>query len=196
MKKLIIIAVSLLTLSACNKKSSTSTTPGGSTSSSTFNITLAGHTYNLVYNTAYTPMTASTTSETGDFIANGYFLNTLGNTPGFDFQVFAADETAGSSTPLHINALIKGYKVGPSSALGVYRTGLGGPDAADGVIEVIEIIDQGDGGKVYEGCDTNSTITVSVSNATEIKGTFSLNLYYNNSFSTIYPCTGNFDIFK
>lgn len=191
MKNQILLILAIIAIfSSCSPGGGSSVTP---TSGSTFNITLSGHTYNIVHSTTNVAMTATTVSEAANFSAQGYFQTTQGSTPGFKFTLLAGDKSSTSGNILHVDALLSGFKAGSSSAIGTYRTG---GDATSDMISIVSVLDQADGGKNYIGCDTNSTITVTISNATEVKGTFDLNLIYNYNYSSTFHCTGSFDIFK
>ena len=165
MKKPIIV-ICLVSALSCTKKSSTTSTPSPTAvSASTFNITFNGRTYNITQGIA-----AITSSPTG-------------TSPDWGVLVGAGDT--------HIRCNISGVKSGsPATALGIYKSG----NATGLPTTTLDLTDYDNGGKRYtssvDGHDTTSQITVSISNATECKGTFSVILSYNGNY---YPATGDFD---
>jgi hypothetical protein len=165
MKHTLIIAVCLLTVTACTKKSSSSSSaPTGA--ASTFNITFNGKTYHESTATVITNVIAVTTT-----------TNTLSVPPRFICELAVITKNI-KCTPIADKADI-------STAIGTYKV-------SGGWVAPINFIDYGDGGKQYSN-DTNSTITVTMSTGSEIKGTFNFILHYNGGN---YPATGDFDYKK
>ena len=177
-----IIAVSLLAaLSSCHTSSSSSTTVTPTTPTSTFNITVNGHSYHLSGNMSSNPPISVTATTTGSGTA-------------YSLAISATDLNHS------ISASISAYKTDLSSALGTYYEGY--DSSASGITHpggqiggYMTIIDYGDGGKAYTNqqgvyAGQISTVDVTVSNGSEVKGTFSLKLNYNGTISNI---TGDFD---
>jgi len=188
MKKPLLTIASMIFLSSCSTHSgsgSTTVTPSGTTS--TFNITIAGHTYNLTENTSVIPVTTSIIATTAD--AENVTYGTGNSYPNTIFQSYIQSL---NSNQILFSAL--GIKPDLSTAIGTYRVGVyPDPAVSGGYISFyspVQIRDYGDGGKLYTSADTTSSITISISNGSEVKGTFSLSLYYNGSY---YPATGDFD---
>lgn len=192
MKKLI-IAVSLLTLAACTKSGTTSSSSPGSTTSiptSTFNITFNGKTYNLNSSITGTAIVVTTKSNPGTLYGNNSSCNC--NYAGYSVGI-----VAGSS---QMSCEFIGGQLSASTALGTYKSGAyGGCDTFSTFIFYgsIMLVDHNDGNKEYwdgnecgHAADTTSMIAVTVANANECKGTFSVQLYYNGNY---YPATGDFD---
>lgn len=188
-----VATIAILTVSSCSPGGGTTTPPPVTPPApvSTFNITFNGHTYNLTSSTTVpvTSVTASTSTPGQAFGIPDYC------TGHFVYADFKAAIIASNS---QINAIIGGNKMGASSAIGTYRSGsyndASGDCTKDRIYGGLQVIDMGDGGKVYtsdqSGKDTTGTITVTVSNATECKGTFSVILSYSGNY---YPATGDFD---
>ncbi len=90
-------------------------------------------------------------------------------------------------------------KLDPTTAIGTYRCGSLSTTYGDKNIAYGGnfFLDKEDGNKQHQsdgtGKDTTSTITVTVANASQFKGTFSIILSYNGSY---YPATGDFDCRK
>jgi len=185
---LALIATSLLSaFTACHtSSSSTSVTPSAPTN--TLNITINGHSYHI------------TGHSTGSHVTPYFDLSgtTVGAGSIFEFSMTGNDVTAGNK----INLRIGGWKTDMSSATGTYyngydssSSGITWPGGYPGNSGTIQVVDYGDGGKAYSNligvyAGQKSTVTVTVSNSTELKGTFNLNLSYNG---TIYNITGDFD---
>jgi hypothetical protein len=178
MRKLIIIAVCLLSFASCTKKS-TSTgsgtgggTPGtGTTPVSTFNITIDGHSYNE----PPLSMTAQTFS--------------LLKSNGGNYMVFNLNCVNNK-----VLAAIKAYKLDASTGTGTYIAD-NSPFVSFGSTLVT---DYGDGGKMYINNNGAAligsvSVNVTVSNGSQCKGTFDMNLEYNGSLHNI---KGNFDYRK
>ena len=187
-KHLSIMAVCLLTLSACTKSSSSGSTSGTPTTPvSTLNITFNGKTYNLSTggSTVTTVITATTKSNPG---------NLYGPLGGSTYAGYLAGLFGTNS---QVNIVFTGLKLDDSSAIGTYRCG-SFTNTTNSYYDLsyggLSLIDKNDGNKSYmsdfTGKDTTSTITVSVANSTECKGTFNVVLTYNGSY---YPATGDFD---
>ena len=152
----------MLANNSCTKKSSS-----GSNATSTFNINFNGKTINVT-SISSTIVAATNTSEL----------------PGYFSVMIAATDNS------KIDATIAwGNKVNLSTAIGTYKLyGIGALSPTN----ITSITDISDGGKVYSSYQdsTSSSITVTASNSTEVKGTFNLLLTYNG---VNYPATGDFD---
>jgi hypothetical protein len=195
MRKLLFIAVCLLSFASCTKKS-TSTGSGsgsgtsgtGTTPVSTFNITFKGKTYTI------------NTTNSGSFVAatsrSSPTFQAYGNISGSVYAGYIFGLTGGSN---QISFSLASMKLDATTAIGTYRCG--SYQSTSGLEHLVYggilFLDKEDGDKRYEsdqsGKDTTSTITVSVSNATQWKGTFNIILSYNGSY---YPATGDFDCRK
>jgi hypothetical protein len=148
---------------------------------STFDIYLHGHTYNLAYTK-------------GDINMKDISIdaNTLFPNPAITFSAYQFSLYAGQ--PKLVSVTISGAKRNSPTDTGIYNSGnyLNGSKIIN--YGTIEIIDDSDGNKIYEAInDTLSSIYVAVSNDTEIKGMFNLKVTRND---TIYPVTGHFDYKK
>lgn len=164
MKKLIIIAVSLLTLSACSKSGkTTSTTP-----TSSYDITLNGHSYHRSSSSKITPI-----------VVIG-----IAATPG-DCQV-----QIGINDPGYTSASFWGSKADTTNKVGTYNViGNSANDVEDyGDQSILYVLSGINGATTYNV----GTITVSVYNSTEIKGTFNINGVTGND-TLIHNITGDFD---
>lgn len=158
----------ILCICGCTKKSSSNNGP-----SSTFSITFNGKTISVPSSSSNaTPLVAITQTDAGGL---------SGALPYS--QVFDAIITVNDPK---IAGTIDAYKTDLSSAIGTYKI------ANVAYIDNTSITDYTDGGKVYNNVQdtTASSITISVSNNSEVKGTFSLMLTYNGAN---YPATGSFD---
>jgi hypothetical protein len=168
MRKLLFIAVCLLSFASCTKKSSSTGSGSGSGTSgtgtdpvSTFNITVDGHNYNF-------------SGSSKDF---GYTAYTLGVNNCMTFNLSFISQSK-------VLAEISGIKLDATSAIGKYfDSGL------------VTVTDFGDGGKMYSnyGYAHQVTVNVTVSNGSQCKGTFDMNLDYNGSLHNI---KGDFDYRK
>ena len=166
MKKsiLLLIAGAMLAMTSCHTSGTGSTSVTPTTPTSTFNITINGHSYHLTNSSNIYTSIVGTTLATDIYKA----------------KIMVTDVHSGSF-------VIGGIKPDLSSALGTYSC----DSAIEKTYGLTSIRDDGDGGKIYSSlCPGISTVTVTVSNGTELKGTFSLNLSYNG---TVYPITGDFD---
>ncbi len=157
-----LLVLATIAINGCHTSSS-STTVTPTTPVSTFNITINGHSYHLSSNANSNPpivVRATTLSVAGEFMLS--FGGTNTNQVGTSFT---------------------GLKSDLSSPLGTYIV-----DSSHGSNEVE---DYGDGSKIYIGNHSSGgTATVTICNGTECKGTFNVNLSYNN---ITYPVTGDFD---
>jgi hypothetical protein len=189
MRKLIIIAVCLLSFASCTKKSTSTGTGSGTPSTgttpvSTFNITIDGHSYNLSGNMTTNPPLGLTASTLGSSV---YVLTVtcsdLNKKISFSSQLYKQDLTTATGT------YYSGYDSSASGATlpgGIFNYGQ------------LNVCDFADGGKVYSNkhgvyAGQISTANVTVSNESQIKGTFSLKLSYNDK---IYNIKGDFDYRK
>ena len=167
---LLLAGAAMFAISSCSTGGSTVTPVTPTTPVSTFNITFNSKTYNLI----------SSSTKPVTIVAQ-----TINQSNGFGVVVSAGDLTKVSFKSV-------GHMYNLASAIGNYTTGYGvstTPSYFTG--SYIDIVDFGDGGKDYSGTmDSTSTINISVSNGTEVKGTFNINLLYNG---TTYPATGDFD---
>lgn len=174
-KRIQSIALSLLVaLSSCHTSSSSSTSVTPATPTSTFNITYNGKTYHL---TSSAPGTVPATVISA--------ITASSSSPAQWGATLVAQNS-------HIQCSFMAEKVtNLSTAIGTYNeVGCGG-----GVTHsTLNLTDMDDGNKRYEtdctGHDTTGSITITVSNSSECKGTFSLTLSYNGNY---YPATGDFD---
>ncbi|PQJ09378.1 hypothetical protein CJD36_019210 [Flavipsychrobacter stenotrophus] len=168
MKKITIAVCLLSTLYSCHPSGSTTVTP--SVTTSTCNITFNGKTYNV--------------SVTGTVPGNTITANTQNLNNVFVFGLRSLDLNK-------VDVTISAHKYDISTALGTYITGYSISNTPILVGCYITVTDYGDGGKVYSGTsDSLSTVNVSLSNGSEVKGTFNVNLLYNGA---TYPATGDFD---
>ena len=188
-KQIIIIAVSVLTaLNSCTTSGSGSGTSVTPTPTSTFDITINGHSYHLS-GQATNPTASSYLGIAG---------TTLGVSTIYEYSLTCNNALSGNT----INVKIGGWKTDMSSATGNYyngydssASGITWPGGSPGNNGSIQVVDIADGGKTYSNimgvyAGQISTINVTVSNSTELKGTFNLNLSYNGA---IYNITGDFD---
>lgn len=162
-----ILSLALLACSAfvsCHTSSSSSTSVTPATPTSTFNITVNGHSYHLSGNSYSNPI-LSLQAQT--LATSNYAVQITWND--------GAHKTSGS-----INA----YKADMSSAIGTYTN-----DSMS--LAQVGVFDYGDGGKFYSNAGPGtSTVTITTSNSSEVKGTFNLNLTYSGAQ---YNITGDFD---
>ncbi len=147
-----------------NANNSTSTTT--TASKSTFTFTFNGKTYN--YNSDNTAFSTYVTDRGNNkWTAGIQFIS-----PDFHGGVY-------------------GVKYNSTSATGVYHF------AADVNHNVVNdggnLTDYNNGSRLYVSEDTTSTLTIEIGTKTHIKGTFSVNYYYNH---VAYPATGVFDVYK
>lgn len=192
-KQLTIMAASLLTIfNSCSKSGGTSTpvTPTPAAPISTFNITINGHSYHL---SGYAPLVvASNPSLSSSSLQIGG--STVGGSSQYQFGLTCSDLNKS------VAVTIAGYKTDMSSAIGTYYSGYdssssGISNPGGTLTSNFSIIDYGDGGKIYTNYygvygNTISTMNISISNGSELKGTFNLKLSYNGA---IYNITGDFD---
>ena len=189
MKKQIIYSlIAIIFFYSCTQSSSgNNVNPTSPTS--TFNIHFNGKTYSV--NTASAPtsvVSAITTYGPGDYYGN------------WDNNIYAGYGVGIVATSAQILCIFKGGKLDASTAIGTYRSGGCTYNSPLTTIylsygaAVLELTDHEDGNKKYSsdysGVDTTSTITVSVANANECKGTFNVVLSCNGNH---YPATGDFD---
>jgi len=167
MKKLI-IAISLLTITACTKSSTSSSPSGTGTGTSTCSVTFQGTTYNL------TTVLATTTE-----------ANTVGAVNGWECYL-----SSSSSTSLTI--LFTGFNYNIVNGLGTYKISgkTNGVNFSSGQFTLVNH-NAGNATFLADATDTISTATVTISNSTECKGTFSVSL--NDGTGHYYPATGSFD---
>ena len=176
MKRIAIIAAGLLiAASSCTPSGSGSGTTVTPATSSTFNISFNGKTYNLT-STTTVPLT----------VVNASTISTT--SPSSGITTWGVNALASNS---HIQANIGGIKfVNINTAVGTYKAGCGGGTT----LSTLSVTDYDDGSKRYEtdctGSDTTSTVTVTTSTSTECKGTFNVILTYGG---VSYPATGDFD---
>ena len=197
MRKLLFIAVCLLSFASCTKKStSTGSGSGGGTSGtgttpvSTFSITFKGKTHTI--NTSNSASSVGVIPPTLSVLSTSSPTDTwFGTSPIYAGYLFTL---SGNSNLMGFT--FESMKLDPTTAIGTYKCGLfvGDIDIAYGAIGYL---DREDGDIFYKsdqsGKDTTSTITVTVANATQWKGTFNIILSYNGSY---YPATGDFDYRK
>ena len=169
MKKVIIAVSLLLSVSACTTSGSGSGTSVTPTPTSTFDITINGHSYHL------------SGHATGSHVTP--YLDEAGTTLGagsiYEFALTCDDVLAGNT----INVKLGGWKTDMSSAIGTYynsydssASGITWPGGYPGNSGSIQVVDVADGGKTYSNIMgvyawQISTINVTVSNSTELKGT-------------------------
>ncbi len=165
MKKLI-IAVSLLSIfNSCTSGGSGSGT--SVTPASSFSITFRGHTY-----TSTTPVATTAGGSSGWMLSfNGGTLTT-------------------------VVLIFQGWNYfNLTSGIGTYKLG-GISNGIHYSANPCTLSDYASGGAAYraDATDTTSQAIVTISNGTECKGTFTVNL--NDGAGNYYPATGSFDYIK
>lgn len=162
----------LLLIGGCTKKSSTSSTQQTNPTSN-FTITFNGKTIDIASSSNNSvPVVAITKTDPGGA------CGCLPYSQVFDVSISVDDPK--------LSATMVAYKTDLSTAVGVYKVG------NYAYIANTDITDYTDGGKGYANVQDTaaSSITVTVANSSEVKGTFNVLLTYNG---VNYPAIGSFD---
>jgi hypothetical protein len=184
------LAGTMLAISSCSPGSSstgsTTVAPIAPVDSSTFNVTISGHNYHIA-----APRGVS--GSAGNNLISAVTATGYGSGKYSGRQILnSLIEIEDGGKSLHF--VVSGQRLDLSSALGTYLIGIDTANSTATNYGGFQVLDIGDGGKLYQAAfDTTSTITVSLSNSTEVKGTFNLKGRYNG---TLYPITGDFDYKK